>query len=682
MSNTTKIKLFDDIKIPRGYLDTINFDSEQQQFNYFFNHPSEIFSSSDFSPIHEHSPIQLTGLRTTFERANYMMYQFNGKWYYAFVNGMTQSDYNSDTGIGTVIIEFEIDLMQTHLFQIKNMTNLFTVRRHLPNNLASISQRLYDEINPTYKAITETLKYGQMVANNTQVIKWIVFITKRKDTKPMTNGELNPFSMYCFPIRVGKTGLDPTVAPYNVNGQSSPPVQGLQDIVQTLTGNTEQGNSMTNNCVNLYLIDDINIKWSVDANGTVNINDTNANYISDPVECIQLLGATAGADEQVINMVDIKAELWKNLQAKGATEYQLVNSTLCGASIANSYGTLTLEAKNLIPMKDFKLLKRSYATEQGSQVTTLKGYCGSDQVAVQMGIKSTGKSQTILSNSTATYMQANKNAYAFKQQSLNVQQEQLNATQALQSSNLNKNLSFGQRQFNVNYGAVGNAQFAGHEAMGLFNTASNAITQTATGFATGGILGGVLGAGIGLANTALKGVDTYQDVQNRGIQKDRDSYSMEYAQQQVNLQQQQAQQNMDMARKAFASENADRSLQPLTINQMGTSNISDYENDLWTDNLVIWCADAYSVKMANNELQRDGSYTADYYNMSDMLSCRKSFNRIQVAQRLILQLNQAQKEIIEGAFTKGVRFWNFSNWGSQKEFDGRFMYYYNCDATL
>jgi hypothetical protein len=139
---------------------------------------------------------------------------------------------------------------------------------------------------------------------------------------------------------------------------------------------------------------------------------------------------------------------------------------------------------------------------------------------------------------------------------------------------------------------------------------------------------------------------------------------------------------MDMARKAFASENADRALQPLTINQMGTSNISDYENDLWTDNLVIWCADAYSVKMANNELQRDGSYTADYYNMSDMLSCRKSFNRIQVAQRLILQLNQAQKEIIEGAFTKGVRFWNFSNWGSQKEFDGRFMYYYNCDATL
>ena len=148
---------------------------------------------------------------------------------------------------------------------------------------------------------------------------------------------------------------------------------------------------MTNNCVNLYLIDDINIKWSVDANGTVNINDANANYISDPVECIQLLGATAGADEQVINMVDIKNELWKNLQAKGATEYQLVNSTLCGASIANSYGTLTLEAKNLIPMTDFKLLKRSYATEQGSQVTTLKGYCGSDQVAVQMGIKSTGK---------------------------------------------------------------------------------------------------------------------------------------------------------------------------------------------------------------------------------------------------------------------------------------------------
>lgn len=43
---------------------------------------------------------------------------------------------------------------------------------------------------------------------------------------------------------------------------------------------------MINNCVNLYLIDDINIKWLVDVNGMVNINDVNVNYIFDFVECI------------------------------------------------------------------------------------------------------------------------------------------------------------------------------------------------------------------------------------------------------------------------------------------------------------------------------------------------------------------------------------------------------------
>ncbi|MDP0995154.1 hypothetical protein, partial [Klebsiella pneumoniae] len=89
-----------------------------------------------------------------------------------------------------------------------------------------------------------------------------------------------------------------------------------------------------------------------------------------------------------------------------------------------------------------KILKRSYVTEQGSQVTTLDGYAGSNQIAVQMGIKSTGKAQTVLSNSTATYMQANKNAYNYRQESLNLRTEQLNATQHLQTSNLNKNTSF------------------------------------------------------------------------------------------------------------------------------------------------------------------------------------------------------------------------------------------------
>lgn len=681
MSNTTKLKLFDDIRIPRGFLDSINFDSEQQQYNYFYNHPSEIFSTDNFSPIHEHSEVYLTGLRTTFEKANYMMYEFNNKWYYAHVNGIVQSNYNSDTKEGTIKIEFEIDLVQTHLMLIKAMTNLFTVRRHLPNQLDKISERIYDEITPVYKQVNDIIQYGQLVSNKTQVIKWIVFVTKRKDVTPMNNGELNPFSMFVFPIRIGKKGVEPTIAPYNVNGVAGDSLAGVETTIQILTGNTTTGNTMTNNCVNLYLIDDIPIKWNLQ-NDIIIINDTNADYVTEPVSCIKLLGASEGADEEVLPMIDIKTKLWENLKAKSATEYQLVNSTLCGASIANSYGVMTLETKNLIPMKEFKLLKRSYVTEQGSQVTTLKGYCGNDQTAVQMGIKSTGKAQTILSNSTATYMQANKNAFAYKQQSLNVQQEQLNASQALQTSNLNKNISFGQRQFNINYGTIGNIQFAGHEAMGFFNTASNALTSTAQGFATGGVLGGVLNGGIGLANTALKGVDIYQDVQNRGLQEDRDSYSMQYAQQSVNLQQQQAQQNMDMARKAFASENADRALQPLTINQMGTSSIADYQNDLWTDCLITWCSDDYSIKMANNELRRDGSFTADYYNMDEMLSCRKNFNRIQVTQRLILSLNQAQKEIIEGAFNKGIRFWNYSTWGSQEKFDEHFMYDYNCDSHL
>lgn len=245
---------------------------------------------------------------------------------------------------------------------------------------------------------------------------------------------------------------------------------------------------------------------------------------------------------------------------------------------------------------------------------------------------------------------------------------------------MNKNVAFGNRQMNINYGALGNAQFIGHEAQGVLGSAMGAIQSTVGGFATGGVLGGIAGGIMGAGNLAVKGIDVAQDVRNRDLQQDRDAYSLKYQQQAVNLSQQQAQQNMDMARKAFIAENADRALQPLTINQMGVSSIADYENMLYADNVIYWTGDAYSIKMANYELQRDGSYVADYYNMDEMLKTRPAFNKIQIAQRITLELNQAYKEMIEGALAKGVRFWNYSNWNDIMKFDLNFMFNYNCDT--
>lgn len=671
--------MFKNVKIPRGGLDTINFDTETQQEYYFQNHPSLIFKADNFSPMHEQSQLSVEGSRTLFEQATYLCYLFDGKWYYAFVNGLVQENFNSDTDQGTVTIQFELDLMQTFLFKIKGLQNLFTIRRHLPNQMDKFSPRLYDEISPLYKDFKEVKQYGAMINGN--VVKWVVLVSKGKDTAPMNNGELNPFSIFCFPVLVGKTGFDPVIPNCTVNGQSwgNPISGGVNETIQVMTGNTTTGNSMTNNNVNLYVIDDVPITWTIQGN-TVVVNDTQANFKTDPTNVIQLLGMNNTATEEIIAIDNMKTEMWKNLQSAGATEYQLLNSSLCGISIANSYGSMDLEMKQLMRMQDFKILKRSYTTEQGSQVTTLKGYSGNDLLAVQMGIKSNGKQQTVLSNSTATYLQANKNAYAYKQEALNVRQEQLNATQALQTSNMNKNVAFGNRQMNINYGGLGNAQFIGHEAQGVLGTAMGAVQSTLGGFATGGILGGLAGGITGAGNLAVKGIDVAQDVRNRNLQQDRDAYSLKYQQQAVNLSQQQAQQNMDMARKAFIAENADRALQPLTINQMGVSSIADYENMLYADNVIYWTGDAYSIKMANYELQRDGSYVADYYGMDEMLKTRPAFNKVQIAQRITLELNQAYKEMIEGALAKGVRFWNYSNFNDIMKFDLNFMFNYNCDT--
>lgn len=655
-------------------LDTIKFDNEAQQESYYKNHPSKIFSAENFSPKHEDSKLYVEGNRRTFEEACYLMYQFEGKWYYAFVNGCRQANYNSDTGAGTVEIEYELDLMQTYLFKVTALQNLFTTRRHLPNTFNDLSPRNYDEITPLFKNFARVQKFGLRINSNSEAIKWVVMVCKNKDKSPMSNGELNPFSMFCFPVSVGKNGFNAIIPQCTVNGTSwgNPISGGVNETIQAMTGNTTSGNSMTNNVVNLYVLDDVPISWTLNGD-TVVVTDQNAKFETDPVNIIHLMGATSSATEEHIALEDVRAQMWTLLSGRGVTERQLLNSTLCGVSLANSYGAMDLEMKQLLQMdtSKLKILKRSYVTEQGSQLTTIDGYCGNNQIAVQMGIKSSGKPQTVLSNSTATYMQANKNSYALKKEGLDLRQEQLNASQHLQSSNLQKTLAFGQKQNDINYGLGGDIAFYGQQA-------GTAINGVVGGVMSGLMGGGVLGALGGIAGAVTSGAQIYQNVQNRDLQEKRDTYSLKYQQQSVNLSQQQAQQNMDFARKGFIAENADRALQPLTINQMGVSNIADYENDLYIENLVYWKADDYSLTMANNELMRDGTFVANYYNMSDMLSCRPNFNRVQIAHKITMNLNQAYKEMIEQALTKGVRFWNYSARNGQADFDAHFMFDYNC----
>lgn len=134
-----------------------------------------------------------------------------------------------------------------------------------------------------------------------------------------------------------------------------------------------------------------------------------------------------------------------------------------------------------------------------------------------------------------------------------------------------------------------------------------------------------------------------------------------------------------MARKSFESANADRVLQPITINQMGLSTSMDYLNDLYTNNLVYWTGDKYSLTTANNELKRDGTFVADYYDLSDLMKVRKKFNKIQLADTIEISLNQARREMINGALNTGVRFWNYSGFASREEFEKAYMNNYDPD---
>lgn len=684
MANNTEIYIFKGIKTPRGGLDTINFDTVEQQSDYYINHPSKVWHTTESKPIHEDSKLTVNGLFTTFEQANYLMYKFNNKWYYGFINSVHQDNYDDISNSGNITIEYELDYFQTYLFQIKELKHTFTVRRHLKNDKASISPRIYDEMNPIYKNIVENKKVGFVEPTKEMVIKWVVVVTKRKQTGTVT-GDINPFSMCGFPVVVYKNGFDPVCPSFVINGKSSPMVQPVYDAINTLMGNTKTPNQFTSQVVNIYVLSDIPFNWKWNGSA-VTIDDTSVLLQNEgDTGYIEFLSVDNTQRIKTISIDRIDDTLWEHLKKEGVTEYQMLNSTLCGASIANEYGIMDLEMKFLAFMKEHKLDVATNITDKGDIITTIHNYMGNSVIAMQRGIKGSGKPQTILSNASATYMQANKNAFENQKQQLDLRAEQLQASQTLQSGNLEKTQEFGNRQNNINYGTAGEIAFRSSQVgMGL-GAVSGLVGSGAglVGSAMSGNVMGVVSNGLGLiggANNAVgTGAQIYNNFQQRDLNQDKDNYALEYQRQSVNLAQRQAQQNMNMARKSFESANADRLLQPLTINQLGLSTAMDYLNDLFTHNIVYWQADKYSLTMANNELRRDGTFVADYYDFSEMMTTRKKFNKIQIADTIELSLNQARREMINGALNTGVRFWNYSGYANRDEFENAYMNDYNPD---
>lgn len=696
MANNTEIYIFNGIKHPRGGLDTINFDDEKAQADYYINHPSKIYHTTESKPIHEDSTLTLRGLFTTFEESNYLMYKFNGKWYYGFINSVHQDNYDDITNTGNITFEYELDYFQTYLFKIKALKHAFTVRCHLPNDMKSVSRRNYDELSPIVKPIAKNTPIGWLSEDIKGVLKWIIFVTKRKQGNyggvtigATRTGDINPFSMIALPVIVQANGIHPKIPKFVVNGEPSNELGSLGGVMNILMGNSETPNANTSQIVNIYTISEVPFNWTFDtATNTVNITSENTMLVrlgKSLVDHIEIIGIDDKYRYKTQPMEDPIATMWELLKAQGVTEHQMLNSTMCGVSLVNEYGIMDLDYKYLFNLIKFELVVASNVTDKGDIITTIKDYMGTKLSAMQAGIRGAGKSQTILSNASATYLQANKNAFENQKQQLDLRAEQLQATQDLERGNLEKVQSFGNRQNDINYGATGDLAFNTSQ-IGLGLSAAQSVAQnTGNMFSSAlrGNVGGVLAGGVGLAGATNNAIGTGAQIANnyaqRGLNEDKDNYTLEYQRQSVNLSQRQAQQNLNMARKSFESANADRVLQPITINQMGLSTSMDYLNDLYTNNLVYWTGDKYSLTTANNELKRDGTFVADYYDLSDLMKVRKKFNKIQLADTIEISLNQARREMINGALNTGVRFWNYSGFASREEFEKAYMNNYDPD---
>lgn len=121
----SNIYILKGIPLDNRYVNTLSWENEAAQYNYFYNNRSYIMR--DGSYVRSQNIFRAAAKYDDLEGCNYLMYQNENKWYYAFI---TDIKYINDN---TSHVEFEIDVMQTWYFDYE-LKSCFIEREHVEND--------------------------------------------------------------------------------------------------------------------------------------------------------------------------------------------------------------------------------------------------------------------------------------------------------------------------------------------------------------------------------------------------------------------------------------------------------------------------------------------------------------------------------------------------------------------
>lgn len=143
--------------------DTMYFENEEKQKQYFENHNSRILLNDfSFYPPHYKNTITLTNNDVDFKsKINYLRLTYNDKYYYYFIRNII---YVSED---VVKLEIEMDVVQTYMFNIK--FNYAHIDRRLINRRTGLNI-----INRNY--IRENFSTNDFILKNYESIEDLCFI--------------------------------------------------------------------------------------------------------------------------------------------------------------------------------------------------------------------------------------------------------------------------------------------------------------------------------------------------------------------------------------------------------------------------------------------------------------------------------------------------------------------------
>jgi len=142
----TELYLLKNVKLDPNYNWTMDFDSETVQHNYFLALADSNFTINDDYKFIRKGSIKVNANYEDIFGDNYLMYNNNDKWYYAFI---THKEYINKE---TTRLDYEIDPMQTFMFDY-SIEESFVEREH--------QDRFDSEGDPIYNLENENLEIGK-----------------------------------------------------------------------------------------------------------------------------------------------------------------------------------------------------------------------------------------------------------------------------------------------------------------------------------------------------------------------------------------------------------------------------------------------------------------------------------------------------------------------------------------